>query len=253
MISSSILNDLVTRIAEAGRSLALGSSAQSSDPIALCERLLSGKGEATGLAIAQQVLDAYGAFEPAERVAFFRQLKDRFGVDIEVLEQAVADWRTKGPAAARALHFASEPRSQELIRRLNRAPGGTQALVGMRADLLDAAKEDADLQALDTDFQHLLASWFNRGFLELRRIDWQTPASINWREKTPDPAPTSSRDSSFRSFRALCNRDSACRASTASTCAAPKASYLFRPAKYEFIEWEPPRTSAHPQRRASTR
>lgn len=178
MISSSILNDLVTRIAEAGRSLALGSSAQTSDPLALCERLLSGKGEATGLAIAQQILDAYRAFEPADRISFFRQLKDRFDVDVAALEQAVADWRTKGPASARALHVASEPRSQELIRRLNRAPGGTQALVGMRADLLEAMKEDADLRALDTDFQHLLASWFNRGFLELRRIDWSTPAAI---------------------------------------------------------------------------
>ncbi len=178
MISSSILNDLVTRIAEAGRSLALGSSAQSSDPLALCERLLSGKGEATGLAIAQQVLDAYGALEPADRVAFFQQLKDRFDVDVAALEQAVAEWRTKGPAAARALHFASEPSSQELIRRLNRAPGGTQALVGMRADLLEALEADPDLRALDTDFRHLLASWFNRGFLELRRIDWSTPAVV---------------------------------------------------------------------------
>ena len=28
------------------------------------------------------------------------------------------------------------------------------------------------------DLMHLLASWFNRGFLVLRRIDWQTPAAI---------------------------------------------------------------------------
>ncbi len=178
MISSSILNDLVARIAEAGRSLTLGSSAQGGDPLGLCENLLSGKGEATGLAIAQQVFDAYAGLDPQSRVAFFNELENHFGVDDEALEQAVEAWRNEGPAAARALHFASEPRSQELIRRLNRAPGGTQALVAMRADLLEAAQENPELRALDGDFQHLLASWFNRGFLELRHIDWSTSAAV---------------------------------------------------------------------------
>ena len=31
---------------------------------------------------------------------------------------------------------------------------------------------------MDDDFAHLLGSWFNRGFLVLRRIDWSTPADI---------------------------------------------------------------------------
>ena len=178
MISSSIFNDLVARIAEAGRSLALGTQATAGDPLALCENLLSGKGEATGLAIAERVFDAYGGLDPEGRRTFFRQISERFSVDDAALEKAVEAWRAEGSSAARALHFASEPRSQELIRRLNRAPGGTKALVGMRADLLDAVREDETLQPLDIDFQHLLASWFNRGFLELRRIDWSTPAAI---------------------------------------------------------------------------
>ena len=76
------------------------------------------------------------------------------------------------------LHFASEPRRQELIRRLNRAPGGTSELVEMRADLLGMMNGHDDLAALDRDIVHLLSSWFNRGFLVLRRIDWSTPANI---------------------------------------------------------------------------
>ena len=48
----------------------------------------------------------------------------------------------------------------------------------MRADLLDLMNGDKDLAALDRDIVHLLASWFNRGFLVLRRIDWSTPANI---------------------------------------------------------------------------
>src|SRR5205085_637054 len=67
---------------------------------------------------------------------------------------------------------------QELIRRLNRAPGGTGDLVNMRADLLGMMNGHTDLAALDRDVSHLLSSWFNRGFLVLRRIDWSTPANI---------------------------------------------------------------------------
>ena len=64
------------------------------------------------------------------------------------------------------------------MRRLNHAPGGTLALVRMREDMIDAADANPPLAALDGDFVHLFASWFNRGFLVLRRIDWNTPANI---------------------------------------------------------------------------
>jgi malonyl-CoA decarboxylase len=87
-----------------------------------------------------------------------------------------------------ALHDAAEPRSQELIRRLNLAKDGTRALVRMREDLFGLRRElrqeeaDPDLidaaDSLDSDFEHLFASWFNRGFLVLRHIDWTTPAHI---------------------------------------------------------------------------
>ena len=80
--------------------------------------------------------------------------------------------------AAADLHDAAEPRRQELLRRLNLAPGGTAALVHMREQLLDALAHRDDLAALDADFVHLFTSWFNRGFLVLQRIDWSTPASI---------------------------------------------------------------------------
>ena len=72
----------------------------------------------------------------------------------------------------------AEPTRQELIRRLNHAPGGAFALVKMRETLLAALKSDASLAPFDRDFRHLFASWFNRGFLVLRRIEWTTPANI---------------------------------------------------------------------------
>jgi malonyl-CoA decarboxylase len=73
---------------------------------------------------------------------------------------------------------ASEPDRQELIRRLNRLPGATEDLVRMRADLLRLGRKDPELKALDLDFQHLFQSWFNRGFLVLRPISWESPAHI---------------------------------------------------------------------------
>ena len=78
----------------------------------------------------------------------------------------------------RALMAAAEPQRQELIRRLNQVAGATSLLVGMRADLLRLAGDDPELAALDVDFRHLFSSWFNRGFLVLRPISWESPAHI---------------------------------------------------------------------------
>ena len=150
-----------------------------SELLELCEALLSGRGEASGIAIARDVFDGYHALDAAGRQSFFAALARDFGPDREKLSQAIESWRAQpSDDDASDLHFASEPRRQELIRRLNRAPGGTSELVSMRADLLSLTKGNKDLAALDRDVVHLLSSWFNRGFLVLRRIDWSTPANI---------------------------------------------------------------------------
>ena len=95
------------------------------------------------------------------------------------LDRAISAYRAHpGPHTLAVLHRAAEPKRQELIRRLNQADGGTARIVGMRGDLLRFLPLDPDLEAVDVDFVHLLSSWFNRGFLELRRIDWSTPAQI---------------------------------------------------------------------------
>ena len=82
------------------------------------------------------------------------------------------------PASLQTLFRTVEPPRQELFRRLNLAPGGTAALVAMREDLLKYGSDDDELKSVDNDFEHLLGSWFNRGFLVLRHIDWSTPADI---------------------------------------------------------------------------
>jgi malonyl-CoA decarboxylase len=184
MTSNAFFSDLLSSISERGRTLLrrVGSSDARPDGaelIALCEALLSGRGEASGIVMAREVLDRYRQLDDGERLAFFHALTRDFGTDREKLAEAIENWRAQpSDEDASDLHFASEPRRQELIRRLNRAPGGTSDLVSMRADLLSLMNGHRDLAALDRDVVHLLSSWFNRGFLVLRRIDWSTPANI---------------------------------------------------------------------------
>jgi malonyl-CoA decarboxylase len=183
-MANAYFSDLLATISERGRTLLRragpSDARQDAGGLAeLCKALLSGRGEASGTAMAREVLDHYGDLDAAGRRTFFEALVRDFGPDREKLAQTVERWR-KQPSDEDAsdLHFASEPRRQELIRRLNRAPGGTGALVNMRADLLGMTNGHTDLAALDRDVVHLLSSWFNRGFLVLRRIDWSTPANI---------------------------------------------------------------------------
>jgi malonyl-CoA decarboxylase len=183
-MANAFFSDLLSTISVRGRTLLRRSSPadgkqDASELIELCEALLSGRGEASGTAMAREVLDGYHELDANARLAFFEALARRYGPDRGKLAQAIEAWRAKpSDDDASDLHFASEPRRQELIRRLNRAPGGTSELVAMRADLLGLMKGRSDLAALDRDIVHLLSSWFNRGFLVLRRIDWSTPANI---------------------------------------------------------------------------
>jgi len=183
-MANAFFSDLLSTISERGRTLLRrgGSSddrQDASELLELCQALLSGRGEASGTAMARKVLDRYHHLDAAGRLTFFEALARDYGPDREKLSQAIESWRTQpSDDDASDLHFASEPRRQELIRRLNRAPGGTSELVAMRADLLALTKGNRDLAAVDRDVVHLLSSWFNRGFLVLRKIDWSTPANI---------------------------------------------------------------------------
>jgi malonyl-CoA decarboxylase len=184
-MANAFFSDLLSTISERGRTLLRRGKTtddgkeDASGLVELCEALLSGRGEASGTAMAREVLDSYHDLDASERSAFFHALARNFGPDREKVTKAIEAWLAEpGDGNGGQLHFASEPRRQELIRRLNRAPGGTEDLVEMRADLLTLLDGHRDLAALDRDIVHLLGSWFNRGFLVLRRIDWSTPANI---------------------------------------------------------------------------
>ncbi len=183
MNRSPFFADLLNTIADRGRmmlNLVRGDEPVSADSLArLCVRLLSSQGEASGVAYAREILDRWRTLGADGRLAFLHVLRDRFGTDHARLAAAVDAYRaTPDDRSALALHDAAEPARQELLRRLNLAPGGIETLVRMREDLLARLPTSPDLAIVDADFTHLLSSWFNRGFLVLRRIDWSTPANI---------------------------------------------------------------------------
>lgn len=145
----------------------------------LAKALLSGQGEASGAALSRELQRALEALTEQQRLDFMRSLAEGFTPESAAL-RAAAEAYLSDPSAATAsrLTEAAEPPRQELLRRLNMAPDGTATLAALRRELLAALREEPALQPLEADLRHLLASWFNRGFLELRRIDWNTPASI---------------------------------------------------------------------------
>lgn len=145
----------------------------------LCDALLSERGEISGNRIANNILNRFSRSSDDEQLAFFKMLVQRFDIDTHQV-QAAANKLAEDDTAKnlKALLNCVEPKRQELFRRLNRVPGATGMLVNMRASLLKHKKEHSELERIDVDLQKLFRAWFNRGFLVLREIDWQTPANI---------------------------------------------------------------------------
>jgi malonyl-CoA decarboxylase len=145
----------------------------------LCVRLLSEAGTANSAAIAADVVSAYAKLPPESRLVFFQFLDTALAPDSDRVLRAAKAYAEK-PDAEHVLELQRvvEPPRQELLRRINRAPGGTAAIIAMRRDLLKALREEPRLRAVDSDFSHLLGSWFNPGFLHLQQVDWGSPAAL---------------------------------------------------------------------------
>ena len=147
--------------------------------IASCKKLLSERGEAAGVSLAKITSDQYLGLDKKEQARFFAALLVEFSPDpARVLAASKAYAAEPSAASLAQLSIAAEPPRQELLRRLNRAPGGTATILRMRERLLELKREQRELDAVDWDFHHLLSSWFNPGFLRMVRVDWRTPAYL---------------------------------------------------------------------------
>jgi len=144
-----------------------------------CEKLLSERGEAAGVSLARATLDLYRELDRRDQARFFAVLLAEFSPDPKAVLAAAQAYAAEASAANLArLSTVTEPPRQELLRRLNRAPGGTATILRMRERLLELKRDERELEAVDWDFRHLLSSWFNPGFLQIVRVDWHTPAYL---------------------------------------------------------------------------
>ncbi|HEY0821540.1 MAG TPA: malonyl-CoA decarboxylase [Rhizobacter sp.] len=144
-----------------------------------CRRLLSERGEANSVAIARQLVARFSALPEEQQAGFFDKLSTDFSPDPQaVLNVAQAYAEEPTPENLIRLTRLAEPPRQELLRRINRTPGGTAQIVAMRRKLLSRLGAQPSLSALESDFHHLLSSWFNPGFLQMQQVDWRSPAEL---------------------------------------------------------------------------
>ena len=147
--------------------------------LADCRRLLSVRGQANGPRLAQAIVASVDGLGDVQRSRFFDRLASDFNPDPRhVLECARAYAESPGAQQLIRLARVAEPPRQELFRRLNGAPGGTAAIVRLRRGLLERLPKRPQLSVVEADLLHLLSSWFNPGFLEMRKVDWNSPAQL---------------------------------------------------------------------------
>ncbi len=140
-------------------------------------------GEVSARARAADLGHTYLELKPEGRARFLKLLADEYGCDDERLTSALKAMQGAMTSANRhgaelELRAALEPRRVTLLRQFNALPQGVKFLVEMRAELLPLARQDAGYRPLETDLRELLASWFDIGFLNLRRITWEASAAL---------------------------------------------------------------------------
>ena len=145
----------------------------------LLDKLMGTVGEVSGIVTARQLLDQYSVMNSEDKLKFFKHLEQDFNADRNAVREAFMRY-DEDPSSANLnqLSKMSEPRRQELLRRLNSTPDAAHDLVEMRTDLLRFLTADEKLKSVDEDFIRLFTSWFGRGFLILQTIDWSTSAAI---------------------------------------------------------------------------
>ena len=154
-------------------------SKQLSRAVTAAKKLISERGESNSTSMALEVMQQFQKLEETQRVDFYRALALEFNPEPkDVLEAAQAYAEDPNARTLIALTKVAETPRQELLRRINRAPEGTRAILTMRRNLLKLLDKHPEFAAVDQDFRHLLISWFNPGFLKMHRVDWQSPAQI---------------------------------------------------------------------------
>ena len=132
---------------------------------------------------ARNLADWYAQATPAERYDTWLLMSEHFVPDAAKVKTARAQYEAalgtpdEGQAEIRLRRAFASPRTR-LLQRFAVFPQGMRFLVDLRAELLPHLKADKRLLPLDAELEHLFSTWFDVAFLELRRISWDSPASL---------------------------------------------------------------------------
>lgn len=132
---------------------------------------------------AQAMMDWYAGASPPHRRDLWLLMSERFVADPQRVKKAQAQFAaavgTPDEAAAEVLYRRAtvSPR-RRLLQRFSANPDGVRFLVDLRAELQPLLRSDKRLFALDVEMEYMFSTWFDVGFLDLRRITWDSPASL---------------------------------------------------------------------------
>jgi malonyl-CoA decarboxylase len=132
---------------------------------------------------AHAVVQWYADLELDERCDVWLLMSERFAPDVQKLSsardlhEAAVGTPDEGQAEVHLRRALVSPRAR-LLQRFAIDPEGMRFLVDLRAQLLPHLKGDRRLLPLDAELEHLFSTWFDVAFLDLRRISWDSPASL---------------------------------------------------------------------------
>lgn len=140
-------------------------------------------GQVSARARAAELGETYLVLNEQGRRRFLEILARDYDVNTVEVDTAIAARQEAREEAERRraenyLREALVPPRVKLLSQFNELSQGVKFLVDLRAELMMFAAEDIRLQALDGDIHALLASWFDIGFLDLKRMTWGTPATL---------------------------------------------------------------------------
>jgi malonyl-CoA decarboxylase len=181
---SGLFDRAIRRITNVWRDMAASVSGEEGESIADQMRacLTARGGEVSARNRAAKLARTYLALDGVGRIEFLRTLA-AFDSDPDTVAEAYARVQGAADAAERAhaksaLRAVLEPPRVRLLTQFTTIPDGMRFLVDLRATMLEAMRSEPSLAPLEADLRRLLASWFDVGFLELARIDWNSPAAL---------------------------------------------------------------------------
>ena len=176
------LRQIISSIADVGKQLFNKKDIKKNDLdsiLSLCDDLISNKGAAFGITVARDITELYQTLSLDNKILFFKSINEKYRPSFTKVNEAIDVYKnSQNEKTLSDLFKVSEGKRRELFMRMNMAPNGTSIIVSLREDLLKILKENKDLVSLDEDLKHLFKSWFNPGFLKLKKITWDTKAAI---------------------------------------------------------------------------